>query len=133
MLGTMEQIVAPSGVYLGHLAEIDSRGRVFSGSAHEESLREAAAVAARHAHEEGFFGPCGIDAFGVEFKDADGGTREILRPLVEFNARFTIAGGRGVSVGDPVTAGYGFRSIRSDPLDLIIAFGYSDSAVVIRQ
>ncbi|MDP6980558.1 MAG: DUF455 family protein [Myxococcota bacterium] len=90
LLGTMEQIVAPSGVYIGHRGEFDSRGRVFTGGQYEEQLREAAAITARRAYAEGFHGPCGIDAFSFELPDAEGGPREILRSLVEFNARFTM-------------------------------------------
>ena len=86
LLGTLEQIVAPSGVYLGHRAEIDSRGRVFSGSVYDETLRETGVIVAKHAFDEGFFGPCGIDAFTVDA----GAAGEILRPIVEFNARFTM-------------------------------------------
>ncbi|MFT5444308.1 MAG: hypothetical protein ACI8W3_003363, partial [Myxococcota bacterium] len=90
ILGTLEQIVAPSGVYLGHRAEFDSRGRVFSGSIHEEEIRETAAIASQHAFAEGFYGPCGIDAFSAEIADAQGVTQEVFRPIVEFNARFTM-------------------------------------------
>ncbi len=90
LLGSLEQIVAPSGVYLGHRGEIDSRGRVFSGSCYEEELRDAAAVAARCAFQEGFSGPCGIDAFSLRVHGENGSERVLLRPLVEFNARFTL-------------------------------------------
>ncbi|MCP5045146.1 MAG: ferritin-like domain-containing protein [bacterium] len=90
LLGTMEQIVAPSGVYLGHRAEFDSRGRVFSGGRYEEALREAGAIAGKRAFAEGFHGPCGIDAFTLDLPDADGNAAEVLRPIVEFNARFTM-------------------------------------------
>lgn len=90
ILGTLEQIVAPSGVYLGHRAEFDSRGRIFSGGIHEEELRETAAIACQHAFAEGFYGPCGIDAFSAEIPDAQGVAREVFRPIVEFNARFTM-------------------------------------------
>jgi hypothetical protein len=90
LLGTLEQIVAPSGVYLGHRAEIDSRGRVFSGSSFDENLRETGVIAAKRAFDEGYFGPCGIDAFTIETDVPDEFSHEILRPLVEFNARFTM-------------------------------------------
>ena len=90
LLGTMEQIVARSGVYLGHRAEFDSRGRVFSGGQHEEDLREAAATVARRAFAEGFHGPCGVDAFTFKLEEANAAHREWLRPVVEFNARFTM-------------------------------------------
>ncbi len=91
LLGASEQLLAPSGVYLGHLGEIDSRGRVFSGSPWEEPMREAAAAAASRARAAGYWGPCGVDGFaflGPETAAPHGPSR--LRPLVEFNARFTV-------------------------------------------
>jgi len=93
LLGSLEQIVAPSGVYLGHRAEFDSRGRVFSGSPHDEAMREAAVRLAQLAHAEGFHGACGVDGFVLRAKDeADEATgeRTLLRSVVEFNARFTL-------------------------------------------
>ena len=98
LLGTAQQIVAPSGVYLGHRGEIDSRGRVFSGSRHEESVREAAAALANAALAAGYWGPCGVDGFAFRRPPEDpahagteGPASETeLRPLVEFNARFTV-------------------------------------------
>jgi len=99
LLGTLEQLVTPSGLFLGHRGEIDSRGRVFSGNPFEESLREAAPLVAVAAAAEGFHGPCGVDAFALRLPDADGlgadgqgadAEREILRPVVEFNARYTM-------------------------------------------
>jgi hypothetical protein len=63
---------------------------VFSGSVHDEVLRETGAITATHAFAEGFFGPCGIDAFTIETEDNGDAPRETLRPLVEFNARFTM-------------------------------------------
>jgi hypothetical protein len=86
LLGSLEQELAPSGRFLGHRGEIDSRGRVFSGHPEEEPLREAAALVASAARERGYFGPCGIDAF--TFRDPESG-RTQLRPVVEHNARFT--------------------------------------------
>ncbi|MBW2272175.1 MAG: hypothetical protein JRG96_02795 [Deltaproteobacteria bacterium] len=93
LLGTLEQIVAPSGLFLGHRGEIDSRGRVFSHGDFEESLREAAPLVAIAAAAEGYRGPCGVDAFALRLSGAtdDGDPeREILRPVVELNARFTM-------------------------------------------
>jgi uncharacterized ferritin-like protein (DUF455 family) len=112
LLGTLEQIVAPSGVYLGHRAEIDSRGRVFSGSVYDETLRETAALAAKRAATEGFFGPCGIDAFSFELRDGNGTPRDVLRPIVEFNARFTLG---------TISIGLVRRALEriKEPLDLI--------------
>jgi hypothetical protein len=89
LLGTVEQVLTPSGLYAGHRGLIDWRGRVGSGSTdHEGALLEAASEMARAATGEGFFGPCGVDAF--VFRMGEGGSdREILRPVCEFNARFT--------------------------------------------
>ena len=87
LLGTAEQRLAPSGVYLGHLGEIDSRGRVFSGGPWEESMREAAGAIAGQAQRAGYWGPCGIDGFSFH---GPGSPSTVLRPVVEFNARFTV-------------------------------------------
>jgi hypothetical protein len=94
LLGAGEQRIAPSGVYLGHLGEIDSRGRVFSGGPWEENMREAAVAVATRAREAGYWGPCGIDGFSFRGPPQQGeeprATAPIrLRPIVEFNARFT--------------------------------------------
>ncbi|MEE8581410.1 MAG: hypothetical protein V3T33_07460 [Myxococcota bacterium] len=86
MLGTLELVVSPAGLYLGHRGGIDSKGRVYSESVHDEALREAAADAADSARERGFHGPCGVDAFA--YRDENQCT--VLRPIVEFNARFTM-------------------------------------------
>jgi hypothetical protein len=85
LLGCTEQIVTPSGVPVGHRGLVDARGRVSSGTAYDEALREAAVAIGASAAKQGFFGPCGIDAFAF---DDSGGTPQ-LRPVVEFNARFT--------------------------------------------
>ena len=111
LLGTLEQMISPSGVYRGHRGWVDSRGRLFSGSDHDEALREAAGALASAAVGQGYSGPASLDAFafrhseeadgvegsgGIEGTDgvggADGteGAREIFRPVVEFNARFTL-------------------------------------------
>ncbi len=85
LLGTTELVVAPSGLYRGHRGTVDSRGRVHTASRYDEPLREAAAAVARAAFAEGYWGPCGLDAFAFR---ADG--RDVFRPIVEFNARFTL-------------------------------------------
>jgi hypothetical protein len=85
LLGTTELIVEPSGLYRGHRGTIDSRGRVHCASRYDEALREAAAAVARAAFAAGYWGPCGLDAFAFHL---DG--REVFRPIVEFNARFTL-------------------------------------------
>ncbi len=86
MLGSLVQELAPSGRYLGHRGELDSRGRIFTGRPEEEALREAAALVAVAARERGFRGPCGVDAFSFREPEADA---PVLRPVVELNARFT--------------------------------------------
>jgi hypothetical protein len=89
LLGTTEQVVTPSGVPVGHRGLVDARGRVSSGTAYDEALREAAAGIGAAAGTHGFFGPCGLDAFAFEDPiEGDGGAPE-LRPVVELNARFT--------------------------------------------
>ena len=96
MLGTLEQLVTPAGVYRGHRGWVDSKGRIVSGSDWDEPLREAAAALAAAAAREGYSGPASLDAFafrsseqpegGVETREA----RAVFRPAVEFNARFTL-------------------------------------------
>jgi hypothetical protein len=85
ILGSLEMLTSPSGVFRGHCGEVDSRGRIFSGHREDETLRVDAAAVALRAREEGFFGPCGVDAFTY----LEPG-RERLRGLVEFNARPTM-------------------------------------------
>jgi hypothetical protein len=86
LLGTTELLVEGSGLYRGHRGTIDSRGRVTSGSRYDEAMREAAVAVAQAAAAAGYHGPCGVDAFAFE---AEPGRIE-LRPVVEFNARFTL-------------------------------------------
>jgi len=85
VLGVMEQRTTASGVYRGHRGELDHRGRVVSGGAHDDALLGAAADVARAAHAAGFHGPCGVDAFAFAHEG-----RSVLRPVVELNARFTL-------------------------------------------
>jgi hypothetical protein len=85
VLASLEQELTTAGRFVGHRGEIDSRGRIFSGHAVEEELRESGAQVAAAAAARGFFGPCGVDAF--VFRGPDG--EAVLRPVVELNARFT--------------------------------------------
>lgn len=90
VLGSLEMWTTASGGYRGHFGEVDHRGRVFSGDPGDETLRgEAAALAAR-ARAEGFFGPCGVDAFRYRQPTSGGAPIERLRGAVEFNARSTM-------------------------------------------
>ncbi|MCH8083762.1 MAG: hypothetical protein IH885_05965 [Myxococcales bacterium] len=86
LLGTTELLVDGSGLYRGHRGFVDSKGRVTSGNPYDEALREAAVVVAQAATAAGYQGPCGIDAFAFEVEPG----RVELRPIVEFNARFTL-------------------------------------------
>ena len=93
LLGTLQQLNSPAGVYRGHRGWLDSRGRVFSGSDYDEPLREAAAALADAAARQGYSGPAGVDAFAFRLEEEPGGgtgSREVFRPAVEFNARFTL-------------------------------------------
>ncbi|MEE3330219.1 MAG: hypothetical protein VX246_05060, partial [Myxococcota bacterium] len=85
LLGSLDSITTPHGVPVGHCGEIDSRGRIYSHSAFDDDVRAAAAEIATAALAQGFRGPCGVDAFVYE---SDGGPE--LRPVCEFNARFTM-------------------------------------------
>jgi hypothetical protein len=85
LLGTTELLVEGSGLYRGHRGFVDSKGRVTSGNRYDEALREAAVAVAQAAIAAGYHGPCGVDAFAFEVEPG----RVELRPVVEFNARFT--------------------------------------------
>ncbi len=86
ILGTLRQELTPSGVWSAHAGLVDATGAVSSSSEHDEGLRRAAARMAAAAAEAGFYGICGLDAF--VFRSSGGA--EVLRPVVEFNARFTV-------------------------------------------
>jgi hypothetical protein len=86
LLGTTELLVEGSGLYRGHRGFVDSRGRVTSGNRYDEALCEAAVAVARAAAAAGYHGPCGVDAFAFELEPG----HVELRPIVEFNARFTL-------------------------------------------
>lgn len=84
LLGSTRQILTPSGVYLGNSCVVDDRPR--AGTPWDPQLERAAMELGAAAAAEGYFGPCGVDAF--VFRDEHGAP--VLRPIVEFNARFTM-------------------------------------------
>jgi hypothetical protein len=84
LLGSLELLVSASGVYRGHRGRLDHRLRVAAPRAEDGDLFEPACALARAAWEQGFRGPCSVDAF--RFHGEHGPE---LRPLVELNARFT--------------------------------------------
>lgn len=86
VLGTLRQVLTPQGQPIGHVGRIDEAGEVDSGTAWDGALREAARVLGEAAASAGFRGVCGLDAF--VFRADDGA--QILRPVVELNARFTM-------------------------------------------
>ena len=91
LLGTLEQIVTPSGIYRGHRGWVDSRGRVSSGLEADERVREAAALVANAAQQQGYTGPAGLDAFLFRRPDpTNPAAPDRLRAVTEFNARFTM-------------------------------------------
>ena len=104
LLGSLEQIVSPGGGFRGHCGELDARGRVYSGHPRDEELRTSSVWLAARARAQGFFGPCGVDAFtyvertyaertcaGRACAESDvDGDREHLRPALELNARATM-------------------------------------------
>jgi hypothetical protein len=89
ILGSLEMLANASGVFRGHCGEIDSRGRIHSGSTEDEGLRVAAVQVAERARGLGFFGPCGVDSFS-HFEPGTPSDRECWRGCVEFNARATM-------------------------------------------
>jgi len=89
ILGSLRMRVAASGAYVGHRGEIDARGDASSGSPFDAALREAATGVAQAAMRAGFRGPASVDAFAFRIESA-AGPQEILRPVVELNARFTM-------------------------------------------
>jgi len=90
LLGSLEQWLTSAGVPIGHLGEIDSRGRISSGHRRDEDAREAAVAIAHAARAAGYFGPCGVDSLLFRAPDGSGDLVEWLRPILEFNARFTL-------------------------------------------
>lgn len=89
LLGSLEQIVSPGGGFRGHCGELDARGRVYSGHREDEAVRTSSVWLAERARTQGFFGPCGVDAF-TYLETCVEGDRERLRPALELNARATM-------------------------------------------
>ena len=83
--------MTPSGLYRGHRGWVDARGRVFSGLEADEQVREAAVLISNAAQQQGYTGPAGLDAFLFRRPDpTNSETPDVLRPVTEFNARFTM-------------------------------------------
>jgi hypothetical protein len=86
VLGTLRQVLTTHGGPVGHAGRMREDGSVDAGTPWDEALRAAAATIGRAAGRVGFRGVCGLDA--LVFRDGASGA-EILRPVVELNARFT--------------------------------------------
>jgi hypothetical protein len=86
VLGTLRQVLTTQGSPVGHAGRIREDGSVDSGTRWDDALRAAASAIGAAAARAGHRGPCGLDA--LVFRDAASGA-EILRPVVELNARFT--------------------------------------------
>lgn len=86
LIGTTRQLVDASGLYRGARGSVDARGRVSSGSTHDEAVRAAAALVANAAAAEGYHGPGSVDA--LSFRTPAG--EVALRPCLELNARWTV-------------------------------------------
>ena len=92
LLGTTRQLLGENGIYLGNegVFEIEETGRLHVRSGHgaESQLIHDSMRLVEFAAAAGFHGPCGVDAFTYT-DDTDGEEREVLRSIVELNARFT--------------------------------------------
>ncbi len=92
LLGTTQQILGENGIYLGNEGVFfrgeDGHFEVRSGHWSDSRLIHDSIRLVERAAGGGFRGPCGIDAF--TYRDHVGGeVREVLRSLVELNARYT--------------------------------------------
>lgn len=85
LLGTTDQHTAPSGLYLGANATVDSRGRVAATSRHDEAARELALPIVTAAADAGYHGPLGVDLFAFATPDDETALR-----ISEVNARYTV-------------------------------------------
>lgn len=85
LLGSTRQILAHTGVYQGNRGIVEG-GRIRAGTPWDDELETVALQMGKAVWSKGFRGPCGLDAF--VYTGPDGGP--IFRPVVEFNARFTM-------------------------------------------
>ncbi len=86
LLGTLAQETTRAGLPRGHRGWLRCGGGVDAGSPFEAELASAALALAGAAAAAGFRGACGVDAFAF----LGPGGAPAFRPLVEFNARFTM-------------------------------------------
>jgi len=86
LLGSTRQVLSPSGIYVGNRCVVDGSGLPRAGTRWDDALEAAGLRIGAAAAAAGFRGPCGIDAF--VYRDRSGA--EVLRPVVELNARYTM-------------------------------------------
>ena len=86
LIGTLQVETGRGGAARAFHARVGPDGGLESGTAWDERLRRVALGVAARARDAGFRGVCGVDALTYR---ASGGVIE-LRPIVEFNARFTL-------------------------------------------
>lgn len=85
VLGTTQQVVTPRGMIRGNRGLFGTTVSAGVGAEVEAQLTQAATEVARAAQRQGYVGIAGVDAF--LFRGPAG--QVLLRPIVEFNARFT--------------------------------------------
>jgi len=85
IVGTTRQLVSEQGEWLGNVGHLTDQGRSVSGDPADHELVSAARAIAVELAAAGYHGPCGVDSFRFVGPD----DAEILRPVVELNARWT--------------------------------------------
>ena len=73
------------GAPRAHRARVDDGGRIRAPSPHVDAFEDAAGKVVARSWSAGFRGMCGVDGFVFRH-----GGREVLRPVCELNARFTV-------------------------------------------
>lgn len=86
-LGVLLQRTNVAGACFGHEGQMTASGRFRSTTEYDDAIRMAAYPLVEEAAAKGYWGPCGIDAF-VYLDPVT--SKPTLRPIVEFNARFTM-------------------------------------------
>jgi hypothetical protein len=87
-LGSLSQILSVSGSFFGHRGVLTRDGAIRAGTGWDSVATGAGSWIAESAGNRGFTGPCGIDGFS--FRSPRERAEIELRPVCEFNARFTM-------------------------------------------
>ena len=86
ILGILKQHIDRTGKFQGHSGVIDEDGHVSVHDKFIPKIKEVGIKIFEKAIAQGYHGPCGIDSF--TYRGHNG--HVLLRPAVEFNARFTM-------------------------------------------